>query len=241
MDPDRTPRTIAELDKYAEAIDTWETRGGTRHLKLTGYIPLEPGLATNLIGYWFGAKIANADGTRMLLNSPGMFAAYNWIRGYSERMGKDQMAEFRSGFSSGATGLFNTPQNPFLVGWNAMEQQGPWIAAFIEKLKPSMNRWHVPPDQVRRGKDFDSVEIGMSLAQVQKLLGPGDSPSKGFAIAAAGSARGGNAAWPAGIKDIYMTFIDEKVSAKEANGCRRKCGRSIANGARRRFLRPCRD
>jgi ABC-type glycerol-3-phosphate transport system substrate-binding protein len=216
LDPDRAPRTIAELDKYAAAIDTWEIRGGTRHLKLTGYIPLEPGTATNVIGYWFGASIANPSGTKVELTSPQMFAAYNWVRSYSERLGKDQLAEFRSGFNSGATGLFDTPQNPFLVGWNSMEQQGPWMAAFIEKLKPSMNRWHVPVEQLQREKNFDSVAIGMSEEQVQKLLGPGDSPSNGFAVAPATPSGTEMLHWLAGIKDLYVAFIDGKVSAKEA-------------------------
>jgi len=208
LDPDRPPRTIAELDKYAAAIDTWETGGGGgRHLSLTGFIPLEPGSFTNEYVYWFGGRVVDPTGTRLLFTTAPFFATYNWIRGYSHRLGKDSLAEFRSGFSSGATGLFDTPQNPFLVGWNAMEQQGPWIAAFIEHLKPSMNRWHVPPDQLRREQDFQQVRIGMTYAQVQALLGPGDP--------LAGSS-GQSLHWPAGIKDVYVTFVDGRVSSKEA-------------------------
>ena len=204
LDPDRAPRTIAELDKYAAAIDTWETRGGTKHLTVTGYIPLEPGLATNLTTYWFGGSISDPTGQRLLLTSPQMFDAYNWIRGYSTRLGKDALAEFRSGFSSGSTGLFDTPQNPFLVGWNAMEQQGPWIAAFIEKLKPSMNRWHVPADLLKREKDFEDVQLGMGQEEVWKILGPGESVGDQ------------KYRWSAGIKDIYVTFSDRKVISTEA-------------------------
>jgi ABC-type glycerol-3-phosphate transport system substrate-binding protein len=214
LDPDRPPRTMAELDKYAAAIDTWVVHGGTKHLAVTGCIPLEPGTATNVMGYWFGAPIADPTGTKVLINSPEMFAAYNWIRGYSERLGKDSLAEFRSGFSSGATGLFDTPQNPFLVGWNAMEAQGPWISAFIEKYKPSFDRYGIPSDQLQREKDFDKIELGTTLDQVQQLLGPGDSPAGGHTIPPDIAPGAQMFRWNAGVKEIYVTFVDGKASAK---------------------------
>jgi len=217
LDPNRAPRTLAELDKYAAAIDTWVTRGGRKRLEVAGYIPLLPDMGNGnaLTSYWFGAQIANPDGTKVLLTSPEMFAAYNWIRGYSERLGEPALAEFRSGFSSGATGLFDTPQNPFLVGWIAMEPQGAWVSAFIEKYKPSMDRAHIPPDQLQREKDFDSLKPGMRLEQVEQLLGPGNSPTGGYTVPpqVPGGAR--MFRWPAGVKEIYVTFVDGKVSAKE--------------------------
>jgi ABC-type glycerol-3-phosphate transport system substrate-binding protein len=46
-------------------------------------------------------------------------------------------------FQSGV-GQFNTPQNAFLSGTVAMEQQGPWMAAFIADLKPSLSQALVP-------------------------------------------------------------------------------------------------
>ncbi len=207
LDPNRAPRTIAELDKYAAALDSWETVDGHRHLAVAGYVPLEPGTATNYTAFWFGGQIADPSGTHMLLTQPPMEAAYNWIRGYSQRIGKDALAEFRSGFNSGSTNLFDTPQNPFLVGQIAMMQQGPWVAAFIEKLKPSMNRWHVPADQIQREKNFDQVEIGMNMPQVQELLGPGESTSDTTPTVLH---------WLGGIKDLQVTFVDGKVADKQA-------------------------
>jgi ABC-type glycerol-3-phosphate transport system substrate-binding protein len=217
LDPNRAPRTLDELDKYAAAIDTWVTHNGSKHLAVAGFIPLLPDMANsnNLTAYWFGAQIANPEGTEVLLTAPEMFAAYNWVRGFSERLGKPALAEFRSGFTSGDTGLFDTPQNPFLVGWIAMEPQGAWVSAFIEKLKPSMNRWHVPPDQLQREKDFESVQSGMTLDQVQQLLGPGDSPDHGTTPPPTIPAGAQMLHWLAGVKDLYVTFVDAKVSQKQ--------------------------
>jgi ABC-type glycerol-3-phosphate transport system substrate-binding protein len=205
LDPDRPPQTIAELDKYAAAIDTWKTIGSDKHLSLTGFIPLEPGTATNLMAYWFGSPIADPSGTKLELTSAQMEATYDWIRGYSERLGANKLAEFRSGFSSGATGLFDTPQNPFLVGWNSMEAQGPWMSAFIEKLKPSMNRWHVPTKELEREMNFNQIHVGMPQGQIEDILGPPDSLS------------GERYLWRAGVKDITITFVDGKVADAQAN------------------------
>jgi ABC-type glycerol-3-phosphate transport system substrate-binding protein len=203
LDPDRPPRTLAELDKYAAAIDTWETHGGSKHLAIAGYVPLEPGSFTYETAFWFGAPMVDPTGTRVLFTSPQMKAAYDWIRGYSERIGKNEIAEFRSGFNSGGTNMFDTPQNPFLMGWIAMEQHGPWMSAFIEKLAPAMNRWHVPPDQLQREKDFDLVQIGMTADDVQKVLGQGETNDQTMH-------------WLAGIKEIFVTFADGKVISKQA-------------------------
>lgn len=211
LDPNRPPRTIAELDRYAAAIDTWETRNGRRHLAVAGFVPLEPISFIQEYDYWFGGQLIDPTGTKAQIDTPQMHAAYDWIRSYSERIGKDALADFRSVFNSGGTNLFDTPQNPVLVGWIAMEQHGPWMAAFIEKLAPSFNRWHVPPDQLQREKDFDKIQIGMSEDDLTKLLGPGEIATPAGADPSVTVFH-----WPAGIKNIDVTFTDGKVTAKQA-------------------------
>src|SRR5690606_23350970 len=136
LDPTRPPRTLQELDRYAAVLDTWNDREGRRTLERSGYIPLEPGWFIQHTAYWFGGEIVDPTGTRLLFTSPEFIAAYDWIRSYSEKLGKGSLTEFRSGL-----GGFSSPQNPFLVGQVAMVKQGPWMANYIEKLAPRMNRW----------------------------------------------------------------------------------------------------
>jgi ABC-type glycerol-3-phosphate transport system substrate-binding protein len=212
LDPDQPPKTIAELDKYSTAIQTWDKKDPSK-LASAGLLPLEPGTATNQMAFWFGATIADPTGTKMMINSPEMIATYDWMRGYSERIGKSQIAEFRSGFNSGGISLFDTPQNPFLVGSLAIEAQGPWISAFIEKYDPAFDRWHVPADQLKRETDFPQIETGMTQAQVESILGPGDAPSHGLATPPEAPPDSQLLRWSAGVKDIYVTFTDGKVSA----------------------------
>ncbi len=215
LDPDQPPKTIADLDKYSTALQTWDKKDKSKLLS-AGLIPLEPGTATNEMGFWFGATIADPTGTKMLINSAEMIAAYNWIRGYSERIGKSQIAEFRSGFNSGGISLFDTPQNPFLVGSLAIEAQGPWISAFIEKYDPAFNRWHVPADQLKREADFPSIKQGITREEVENVLGRGDAPNHGAAAPPPMSPGEEMLHWPAGVKDIYVTFADGKVTAATA-------------------------
>ena len=143
LDPTRPPRTLDELDRYAAALDTYKTLpNGKRQIVSSGYLPMEPGWYLNYTGFWFGGSLYDENTGKFTLTSPEMVRALHWIASYSERMGKDAMTDFKSGF-----GQFNSAQNPFLVGSVVMEQQGPWMANYIEVNKPSMNHWHHPGPQ----------------------------------------------------------------------------------------------
>jgi ABC-type glycerol-3-phosphate transport system substrate-binding protein len=171
LDPNRPPRTIDELDRYAEAIDTWHTIGGRRRIKSAGYLPLEPDWFINLMIYWFGGDHMDPTGTRMLYNSPQMANVYAWVRRYSERLGADAVTEFRSGF-----GASDSPQNAFISSTVSMVMQGPWMAHYVERLNPAMNRWGVPEEHIRREEHFrEQIAIGTPADKVRLLLGDPDS------------------------------------------------------------------
>jgi multiple sugar transport system substrate-binding protein len=154
LDPNRPPRTLDELDRYAAVLDEYETLpNGFRRLKRSGFLPMEPGWYLSYIGYWFGAPIYDSSTDRILLTDPRMVRAYEWIRSYALRLGKDSLSDFRSGF-----GTFNSTQNAFIAGTVAMELQGPWMTDTFEKYRPAMNHWKYPR----------SMESRLSLAQRQE-------------------------------------------------------------------------
>jgi multiple sugar transport system substrate-binding protein len=76
------------------------------------------------------------------MTDPNVVRLYRWIEGYSKRLGKDAMTSFQSGF-----GNFDSPQNAFLSGMVAMEQQGPYLANFIYSRQPRMSTVLWPKDQ----------------------------------------------------------------------------------------------
>jgi ABC-type glycerol-3-phosphate transport system substrate-binding protein len=148
LDPNRGPQTIRELDAMAERLTIWkrgsETRAGLKpagegwSLAQIGFVPQEPGWWAWAWGFWFGGQVW--DGTsRITADSPENIAAYEWVRSYTRKYGKEDLQKFASGF-----GNFSSPQNAFLCGRVAMEVQGVWMHNFIEKYAPGME-WGAAP------------------------------------------------------------------------------------------------
>jgi len=138
LDSGRAPRTIAELDAYAQAIDQVDASG---RIGVAGYIPLEPGWYQNYTCIWFGGSWWDRKNRKFTFTDPGVVRAYTWIQSYSKRFGSQSETAFRS-----SLGTFDSPQNAFLAGKVAMEQQGTFFANFIEKQKPSMmGKWAAAP------------------------------------------------------------------------------------------------
>jgi multiple sugar transport system substrate-binding protein len=134
LDPNRPPRTIAELDAYAQALDVIAPNG---HIDIAGYLPMEPGWYLNYTCIWFGGSWWNNAAQKFTFTDPAVVRAYRWIQSYSKRLGNGAVNEFRSGL-----GAFDSPQNSFLAGQMAMQQQGTFFANFINKNKPDMaGKW----------------------------------------------------------------------------------------------------
>jgi multiple sugar transport system substrate-binding protein len=126
LDPDRPPGTLDELDRYARALDVIDAGG---RIARAGYLPMEPGWYVNFTPVWFNGSVYDTKTERFTLDSPENVAAFEWIASYSKRLGSGVMVEFHD-----AAGGFDSPQNPFLTGEVAMEQQGPWMANYFYRL-----------------------------------------------------------------------------------------------------------
>jgi multiple sugar transport system substrate-binding protein len=138
LDPDRAPRTIAELDAYAQALDQIDPDG---QIQVAGFLPLEPGWYRNYTCIFFGGSWWDEKNHRFTFTDPRVVRAYTWIQSYTKRLGPQHETSFR-----GALGNFDSPQNSFLAGLVAMEQQGTFLANFIQKQKPSMRgKWAAAP------------------------------------------------------------------------------------------------
>jgi multiple sugar transport system substrate-binding protein len=142
-DPDRPPRTIAELDRYAKALDDLAPDGRIRR---AGYLPLEPGWYTVHTPIWWGGDLYDARAGKLELTSPACAAAFDWIASYSRRLGVERVSTFRSAFAD----QVDSPQNAFMDHKVAMVQQGPWMANYIANQKPELNHWNATPDDLKR-------------------------------------------------------------------------------------------
>lgn len=143
LDPERPPRTIAELDEYAARLTRYDANSNLVHL---GFLPTEPGWWNFAWIYYFGGQVW--DGTnRILYDSPAGHAMFRWIASYTERYGLKALQQFSAGF-----GNFASPQNAFLAGKVAMVLQGVWMHNFIEKYAPGLE-WGAAPFPAVDGVD----------------------------------------------------------------------------------------
>jgi multiple sugar transport system substrate-binding protein len=145
LDPDRAPRTIEELDRYAAVLDTYDADG---HLISAGYLPQEPGWWLTLTPYWFGGRLYDPETRRVTFTEPQVIKAFTWVQGYTKRLGAQAIQQFRSTLGRDN---FDSPQSPFFTGAVAMEMEGPWKANYIAKLNPRMNnRQQLSEDQLAK-------------------------------------------------------------------------------------------
>ncbi len=144
LDPDRAPRTIKEVDAYAKVLDLRDANG---RILRTGYLPMEPGWFIEFTPMWFGGNLFDEKTQRFTFTDPKVVKAFQWVKSYADRLGSKSMNDFHSGMGS-----FSEATNPFMIATVAMEQQGPWMANFIEDLTPKLNRWNWPADKVIKGE-----------------------------------------------------------------------------------------
>ena len=144
LDPDRAPRTLEEFDRYTEILNTRDADG---LIQRAGYVPLQSWYIPQL-SFWFGGRIFDPATGRLSLDSPETLHAYQWVQSYAKRLGPRALMDFKNGL-----GNFDSPENPFLSGKIAMDQQGPWMANYIAHLKPEFSEVKVPIDRQWELKD----------------------------------------------------------------------------------------
>lgn len=135
LDPEKPPRTIEELDRYAERLTRRDAEG---NLQVMGFMPSEPGWWNWAWGYFFGGRLWDGR-DHLTADCPENIRAFEWVQSYAKKYGAQNLRQFQSGF-----GNFSSPQNAFLAGKVAMELQGVWMHNFIDKYAPHL-KWGAAP------------------------------------------------------------------------------------------------
>ncbi len=140
LDPDRPPRTLAELDEFAEKLTKRDPQTG--QIVQLGFLPQEPGWWSWAFPAWFGGRYW--DGTNITAaTEPANLAAYQWVERYTRRFGLEPIRTFTSGF-----GNFASARNPFMSGKIAMVLQGVWMDNFINQFQPGLEYGVAPWPQI---------------------------------------------------------------------------------------------
>ena len=132
LDPQRPPRTIEELDRYADVLNVFDEEDGSP--LIMGFLPTEPGWWNAMWGYYFGGSLYDEHSGQVTPDHPASIRAMLWIKRYAEKYGRDTLLQFRSGF-----GNFDSPNNAFIEGKVSMEMQGVWFPNFIRRHRPHMH------------------------------------------------------------------------------------------------------
>ncbi|MBK9119658.1 MAG: ABC transporter substrate-binding protein [Phycisphaerales bacterium] len=132
LDPDRPPRTMAELDDYARRLTRWDA--DRTEITQLGFTQ-----STAMLGWWpwvwpcyFGAELW--DGQRYKLLSKEARAAYAWIVRQRVELGWDAIRSFEA-----TSGPIEGAQNAFLAGRLSMLFQGPWMVNWARTYAPQLD------------------------------------------------------------------------------------------------------
>ncbi len=151
LDPEKPPRTFAELEAMSRRLTRVELERNGRRVRLAfddmtpaerasgryaivqlGHMPSDlGGMNISCWGFFFGAKYF--DDRRILADDAGNLAAYRWLRQSSTEYGIDQLKNFGASF-----GQSQSARTPFLAGTSAMVLQGPWLPNFIANYAPDI-------------------------------------------------------------------------------------------------------
>lgn len=160
LDPEKPPRSIAELEEFNEKLTRRLPNG---RIETIGHMPEEPGWWKSFWGFWWGGSLIDGD-SKITANSPENLAAYRWVQSYPERFGSSNLLALQGGF-----GNFASPQNPFFTGRVAMVLQGPWIYNFIKNYAPADFEWGVaafPSNDPEHLRDVTIVECDLLVIPV---------------------------------------------------------------------------
>ena len=132
LNPSRPPRTIPELDAAADRL---VRRGAGGRLERAGFLQNMPDWWPYSWPVLFGGRLYDPGANRAEFTDPATVAAYEWVRGYPQRLGVGESREFAGAYNRS----FHTAQDPFMSGRVAMIAQGPWIANFIRRFAPGLD------------------------------------------------------------------------------------------------------
>jgi multiple sugar transport system substrate-binding protein len=132
LDPDRPPRSLAELNEYARRLTKHDPQTGA--ISQMGFLPQDPGWWPWVFCLWFGGELF--DGRHVTLaTNPKNLETMRWIEGFTRDNGADAVKIF----ASGASGAWASAQAPFMSGKIAMVFQGVWYDNYIKQYKPGLD------------------------------------------------------------------------------------------------------
>jgi ABC-type glycerol-3-phosphate transport system substrate-binding protein len=142
LDPEKPPRTLAELNSMSAKLTVRDPSGNLTHI---GFLPQASGGAIWAFPQWFGCRLFDGDHI-MIGSNPANLTAYRWLADTSTSYGVDAVRRL-----AGSFGTLASPDDPFMSGRVAMLFDGAWRSHFIRQFAPGMNYGVAGWPEVRPG------------------------------------------------------------------------------------------
>lgn len=169
LNPDKPPKSIAELDDAAEKL-TKRGTGPSRYERI-GFIPW---MNQGLFYTWvlsFGGKLYDEQKNRVTATDPKIIAALEWVVSYAKKYDIAAIDTFSSAFGT-------QTQDPFVMGLVAMTVDGDWTISSLQRYAPGLD-YGVTPTPYPPGGEETSYAGGWSLVVPQGAK----RPKEGFEFA----------------------------------------------------------
>ncbi|MFK9091513.1 ABC transporter substrate-binding protein [Bacillus salipaludis] len=151
LDPEKPPKTIAELESMAEKLTVKEGK----RFKQIGFIPWYNQGWLYSWGWPFGGSFYDQKTNKVTANDPKIIESLQWMTDYAKKYNVEDIAGFTDSKGSGA-------MDPFLTGQLAMHIGGNWSISGYLKYKPDLN-YGVAPIPTPSGTDYTSWSGGMAV------------------------------------------------------------------------------
>ena len=153
LDPEKPPRTLAELDSMSTKLTRHD---GLGHLVQVGFLPQASGGWTWAFPQWFGGQLFDGKNVTIGAN-PANLAAFRWMAGATKQYGLQAVRRLTSSF-----GMLSSPQDPFMSGQVAMLFDGVYRSHFIRQFAPGLKYGVANWPEVQPGiHDFTVAEEDM--------------------------------------------------------------------------------
>jgi len=164
IDPNRPPRTLAELDLYSDAITRFE---GGRLVRI-GLVPWGVYGRANSIFTWgwaFGGTFYDAENFRVTANHPRVVAALEWMCRAARKYDVRRIAALRSSFGS-------AERNPFITGKQVIQVYHLSGVDELDSYAPDLDYGMAPLPKPPGGEEASSWVGGWTLAIPSTVTDP---------------------------------------------------------------------
>lgn len=164
IDPDRAPRTLAELDLYSDAITRFQ---GGRLVRI-GLVPWGVYGRANSIFTWgwaFGGTFYDAENLKVTANHPRVVAALEWMCRAARKYDVRRIAALQSSFGS-------AERNPFITGKQVIQVYHLSGVDELDSYAPDLDYGMAPLPQPPGGEEASSWVGGWTLAIPSAISDP---------------------------------------------------------------------